>query len=246
MTYFSPTDYGMDTGPSAAAIVDLLLQWIKPASVIDVGCGTGVFLEEFKKRGVGTVLGLDGEATGLVFGPGESEFMVADLTQPLELDRGFDLALCLEVVEHLPESSANLLVNTLTDLAPLVLFSSAHPGQGGQGHINERWPVYWQRRFSQHGFVALDIVRGPLCDNPVVLDCYRRNAMLYVEFSRCASILADADESGVADAFVLTHMTGVTTELEHQSWRILILTLLRKLRRRFRRSVHRLTPTIGR
>ena len=68
------------------------------------------------------------------------------------VDRGFDLAQCLEVAEHLTESSADLLVKTLTDLAPLALFSAAHPGQGGQGHLNERWPVYWQRRFSQHGF----------------------------------------------------------------------------------------------
>lgn len=151
-TYFDHADYGMNTGPSAVAIVDLLLQWLSPISVVDAGCGTGMFHKEFKKRGADTILGLDGASTSSVFGPGKSNFQVVDLTEPLELDRGFDLALCLEVAEHLPESSADLLVKTLTDLAPLALFSAAHPGQGGQGHLNERWPVYWQRRFSQHGF----------------------------------------------------------------------------------------------
>jgi SAM-dependent methyltransferase len=173
MTWFGAADYGMDTGPSAVAIVDLVLQYLCPTSVVDVGCGTGVFLEEFEKRGTDTILGLDGPATKTVFRPDGSNFLAADLTARVELDRRFDLALCLEVAEHLPAGSADLLVRTLTDLAPVVLFSAAHPAQGGQGHINERWPVYWQRRFSQHNYVLLDILRGPLSDQPRVLDCYR-------------------------------------------------------------------------
>ena len=124
-TYFDHADYGMNTGPSAVAIVDLLLQWLSPISVVDAGCGTGMFHKEFKKRGADTILGLDGASTSSVFRPGKSNFQVVDLTEPLELDRGFDLALCLEVAEHLPESSADLLVKTLTDLAPLALFSAA-------------------------------------------------------------------------------------------------------------------------
>jgi len=58
MTWFGAADYGMDTGPSAVAIVDLVLQYLCPTSVVDVGCGTGVFLEEFEKRGTDTILGL--------------------------------------------------------------------------------------------------------------------------------------------------------------------------------------------
>ena len=48
-TYFDHADYGMNTGPSAVAIVDLLLQWLSPISVVDAGCGTGMFHKEFKK-----------------------------------------------------------------------------------------------------------------------------------------------------------------------------------------------------
>ena len=67
MTQFDQDDYGWDTGSSAVAIVDLVLQYLKPTSVIDVGCGTGVFLEEFEKRGVDIILGVDGPATRAVF-----------------------------------------------------------------------------------------------------------------------------------------------------------------------------------
>lgn len=234
-TQFGVTDYGMDTGPSAVAIVDVVLRYLSPTSVVDVGCGTGLFLEEFEQRGVDTILGLDGPATKAVFRPDGSNFHAVDLTGPVELNRRFDLALCLEVAEHLPVESADCLVKTLTDLAPLVLFSAAHPDQGGQGHVNERWPVYWYRRFAQHGYVALDILRGPLSDDPRLLDCYRRNLVLLVESSHASEILERAEEHNVPDAFVLSHLDGVTVDLMHQPYGILIRTLVGKLGRRVRR-----------
>lgn len=240
-TRFGRDDYAMDTGPSALAIVDLILQYISPMSVVDVGCGTGRFLEEFKKRGVDTILGLDGPATKAVFEPDESCFLAVDLNQPTKLNRHFDLALCLEVVEHLPAESADQVVRQLTSLAPFVLFSAAHPGQGGQGHVNERWPVYWHQRFSQHDYVALDILRGPLCDHRLVLDCYRKNLVLYTELSRRTELLKRAEELATPDAFVLAHDEGITTDLQHQPWRVLIRALGGKLNRRTRHAAMKLT-----
>ncbi len=219
-------------------------KYISPTSVVDVGCGTGVFLQEFQNRGVVSILGLDGPRTRTVFDADKSNFFAVDLTKSLELDQVFDLAHCLEMADHLPEISASLLVKTLTDLAPFVLFSAAHPGQGGHGHINERWPAYWQRRFSQHRFVALEILRGPLSGHPRVLDCCRWNLVLYAESSHCTSILKRAKSLGVADTFILIHEAGVTTELEHQPWRILIQTLklMLKFGRRTRRALRRWVP----
>ena len=231
-SWFGAADYGMDTGPSAVAIVDLALKFILPTSVVDVGCGTGVFLKEFETRGVDTILGLDGPAAAAVFRPEVSKFKSVDLTEPVNLSRRFELAMCLEVAEHLPAESADILVETLTNLAPVVMFSAAHPGQGGQDHVTERWPAYWYRRFAQHGYGVLDILRGPLSDDPGVLDCYRRNIVFYVESSRSLAILVRAEESDVPDAFVLAHQDGITTDLLHQPWRVLVRTLVRKLRRR--------------
>ena len=233
-TWFGANDYGMDTGPSAVAIVDLACKLILPTSVVDVGCGKGRFLEEFEGRGVLSILGLDGPPVAEAFGPDRSKFLVVDLTKPVVLDRRFDLALCLEVAEHLPPESADLLVKTLTDMAPVVIFSAAHPHQGGQGHINEQWPTYWYRRFARHGYVALDLLRGPLSDIPEVLDCYRRNLVFYVKSSRVAEILARADDLDVPDAYVLAHQRGITVDLLHQPWRVLVGTLARKLTKRLR------------
>jgi len=234
MTWFGAADYWMETSPSAVAIVDLVLRYLCPTSVVDAGCGTGAFLKEFEKRGVDTILGLDGPATEAVFRPDGSNFRAVDLTAPIALNQHFDLALCLEVAEHLPAESADCLVKTLTDFAPVVMFSAAHPAQGGLGHINERWPVYWQRRFSQHNYILLDILRGPLSDQPLVLDCYRWNIVFYVESSLCTAILERAEEFDVPDAFVQAEH-DVTTHLQRQPWRDLVRTLVRKLSRQVRR-----------
>src|SRR5579862_3100091 len=65
------------------------------------------------------------------------------LDRPFNLGRSFDLAMSFEVAEHLPPDAAKGFVDSLTRLAPLVLFSAAIPFQGGVGHINEQWPEYW-------------------------------------------------------------------------------------------------------
>ena len=64
------------------------------------------------------------------------EFRAADLSQPIDLGRRFDVVQSLEVAEHLPSSRASEFIGTLTSHDPLVMFSAAVPGQGGEHHIN--------------------------------------------------------------------------------------------------------------
>ncbi len=51
----------------------------------------------------------------------------------------FDLATSLEVTGRLPESSADTIVNLITSLAPVVFFSAAISGQGGNDPVNGQW-----------------------------------------------------------------------------------------------------------
>lgn len=57
----------------------------------------------------------------------ESIFYAHDLTKPLHLNRRFDLALSLEVAEHLPKKSAEIFVDTLCKLSDTIIFSAAIP-----------------------------------------------------------------------------------------------------------------------
>jgi SAM-dependent methyltransferase len=165
---------------AAQAVVPFVQQLLQPASVLDVGCGSGAWLAVWREAGVRDVHGVDGAyvnpATLLI--PAE-HFTAHDLTQPLQLERQFDLVMSLEVAEHLPVAHAARFVQMLTARGPVVLFSAAIPRQGGVEHLNEQWPAYWAELFAQAGFVALDCLRRRFWHDPAVEWFYAQNMVLY-------------------------------------------------------------------
>src|SRR5438067_13185059 len=98
---------------SARRIVPLVIELVRPRSVVDICCGTGGWLSVLIDHGVDDVVGVDGayvDPARLLI-PTE-RFIAHDLEKPLELSRRFELALSLEVAEHLPASSASVLVKS--------------------------------------------------------------------------------------------------------------------------------------
>jgi hypothetical protein len=105
----------------------------------------------------------------------------------------------LEAGEHLPPAQAPELVGALTEAAPLVLFSAAVPGQGGDGHINEQPPSYWANLFFQRGYVCFADLRRRLWRADSVEVWYRQNMFCYVrgdDLDRWAGVLRDRIEPG--------------------------------------------------
>ena len=154
-------------------------------SVVDVGCGLATWLKVFKSKGVSSLLGVESEETISSYLPsGEIEIIGRDLNSFFECNSKFDLAICLEVAEHLNPSAADDLVRTLTTLSDCILFSAAIPNQGGQNHINEQGPDYWKKKFQKHGYIMLDPFRKLLWKNEKVHYCYRQNCALLVRQDR--------------------------------------------------------------
>lgn len=143
---------------SAQTVVPEIMRILTPASVVDIGCGTGVWLAEFDRLGCPRVRGYDGHDGSRLDIPSD-RYVQTDLTTKAVIDGRYHLALCLEVAEHLPVERAGWLVNTLCTVAPAVLFSAAVPGQGGQGHVNEQWPEYWAPKFNQLGYLVSGALR---------------------------------------------------------------------------------------
>jgi len=138
------------TRPSAEAVAKLIQNRFHPASVIDIGCGSGIYLKAFAKFGI-TGFGVDGAAAA-VDRLNKIPGLCHDLHHPLQLHREFDLAICWETAEHLLPEGAGPLVTTLASLSHTILFGAAQPGQGGDGHWNEQPISYWLLLFRQHGF----------------------------------------------------------------------------------------------
>ncbi|UCH88192.1 MAG: class I SAM-dependent methyltransferase [Thermoplasmata archaeon] len=169
---------------SAGEIVPLVLELVRPKRVVDVGCGLGTWLSVFRKNGIEDILGIDGEWVDpkMLLIP-EDKFRRANLKEPLKLDRTFDLVVSLEVAEHLPEEHAETFVSSLTGLGPVILFSAAIPFQGGQNHVNEQWPEYWQKLFKRQNFVIVDCLRKLIWNNEKVEYWYAQNIFIYVKKS---------------------------------------------------------------
>ncbi len=178
-------DYISDGARSSAeTVVGVLAPLLgTSASVLDVGCGQGIWAARFaKETSVSEVIGVDGAYVdrGKLAMPAES-FVSHDLTTPLDLGRSFTLALSLEVGEHLPSEATPVLVDTLADHADIVAFSAAVPGQGGEHHVNERPLDDWRAEFARRGYAAFDYVRPFLAGRTDVEPWYRYNILLYVK-----------------------------------------------------------------
>lgn len=176
---------------SARAIVPHLVELLHPASVVDVGCGTGAWLAAFVEQGITDVLGIDGEHVdrSLLRVPPD-RVRIQQLSHGVTSERTFDLALSLEVAEHLPEAAASAFVDGLVRLAPAIAFSAAIPFQTGTHHVNEQWPDYWASKFDARGYAVVDYVRPRVWSNPLVEVWYAQNMLLFVREDAVAASAA--------------------------------------------------------
>lgn len=124
----------------------------EPNSVIDFGCAIGAHLEPFYENGV-TIRGVEGNKAAFEHALVPTKFLDRhDLREPYTTKERFDLALCFEVAEHLPERFADTLVKTLTSAGETVVMTAAPPGQGGTHHVNEQQRNYWIDKFAEYDF----------------------------------------------------------------------------------------------
>ena len=166
---------------SAIEIVPLILELLKPSSVVDIGCGSGEWLSVFNRYGVEDILGVDGnyvDRNSLAIS--SDKFLALDLTQPFTINRKFDLVVSLEVAEHLPIESAEIFIDSLTKLGSVILFSAAIPFQGGTHHVNEQWQEYWIELFSNKNYQVIDCIRPGVWQNENVEYWYAQNTFMFV------------------------------------------------------------------
>ena len=97
-----------------------------------------------------------------------------------EIDEKFDLALSLEVAEHLQPSSSKLFIKSITSSSDLIMFGAAFLAQPGTNHINTRLHSFWAHIFSEYSFKVYDIFRPEFCGNNKIMPWYQQNTFLYV------------------------------------------------------------------
>lgn len=166
---------------SARIYLTHLWTCLQPDSVLDVGCGRGAWLRACRELGSNRLFGLDGPWNNPSLMIDNSiEFRSIDLNQPFTLETKVDLAMSLEVAEHLVPSSSSNFVDCLADASDAILFSAAYPGQGGNNHINERPHTYWAELFAKRGCAPFDLFRPVFWGDQRVPFWYRQNVFLYL------------------------------------------------------------------
>jgi len=126
-------------------------------SVVDLGCSIGTFLEPFFENGkkvqgyeycyeesVNGIKQIDGLIDNVKFG---------DVTKEIDDNTKYDCSVSIEVAEHIPTEYSESLVKNLIKLSKgTIIFTAAHPGQGGTGHINCQKKEFWIRLFEKNGY----------------------------------------------------------------------------------------------
>lgn len=178
-------NYIAGSAASADAVAAELMARLAPRSVIDVGCGAGVWLDAFRRHGAQSVLGVDGPWAPAKDSLPQGRFVSLDFERAdpaliaAEPAERADLVISLEFLEHVRADRADLLVDFLCARGDALLVSAAIPLQGGQHHVNEQWPEYWIDRFRARGFVPFDVLRHALWNDDRIAPWYRQNMLLF-------------------------------------------------------------------
>ncbi len=145
-----------DRQRSYKVITKYILKDVKPdiKSVVDYGCGAGWILYYFKKYGIEDLVGIDPnkELLTVLDKSLEENIRFMDLTKRIYLGREFDLAINIEVMEHINGGYEDISIENITRHSNLLIFSAATPGQGGWGHVNERPFEFWEGKLNGVGF----------------------------------------------------------------------------------------------
>jgi SAM-dependent methyltransferase len=173
---------------SAQIVAEVLTGTIEPISVVDIGSGQGVWLRTIAAAfpTAKKVIALDLQSHESPFfeelqnSSKNFQFIEVDFENFSKLPgEKFDIAICLEVLEHLTPDTAVEVAKEIGRKCSYLIFSAAILGQGGTGHINERKFNYWMMLMREQGFVALDVFRPALREAHGIPSYYKQNMMLF-------------------------------------------------------------------
>lgn len=167
---------------SALILLNYLKDFLKINSIIDFGCGMGTWGKAAKDIGITNYIGVDQHYYNDKYMVIEkNSYIQHDLRNKFFVQRSFDLAISVEVAEHIDSVYENTFIENICNSSDIILFSAALPEQGGTGHINERPCSYWNSKFDALGYVLIDCIRPFFWNNKNIEIWYRNNCTLYIK-----------------------------------------------------------------
>jgi len=177
VSYFNYAEIETEEKPFA----DRLAAWVKenigPVHCLDIGCGPGTYVRSLRNIGL--------EAIGIDID--ERVYSIPHLYQRSMFDNKAtaELVLCLEVAEHIDEELSADVARSVCDSVRkpgILIWSAAHPGQGGVGHINCQPKEFWQELLEANGLVRnheLETEMIEYLSNGYHMGWFIQNAMIF-------------------------------------------------------------------
>ena len=133
-----------------------IVKYFKPKYVLDVGCGSGQWLDEYRKHNIITK-GIEGSINAHPVMSDETKEVVIqwDLRDTIqEEDYNIDFVQSFEVAEHIEEEYADIfLYNIIKNDPYIVLLTAAPPDQHGFQHVNCQEKEYWIAKMKNMGYL---------------------------------------------------------------------------------------------
>ena len=170
--FFGWEDNGRQQQIMAQYFVPKIVKLFKPKYVLDVGCGSGQWLDEYReytyeKKNI-VAKGIEGSTNAFIYMSEETKENVLELDlrdKIEEEDYNIDFVQSFEVAEHIEEEYADIFLhNLIKDDPDTVLLTAAPPGQGGFKHVNLQDRYYWMKKMKDNGYLfnqdLLNEIRG--------------------------------------------------------------------------------------
>ncbi|KAI2506173.1 hypothetical protein MHU86_8308 [Fragilaria crotonensis] len=131
-------------------------------SVMDFGGGVGVYLTGFRNKGVSTLVTVEPVPLGSCLFAGMVQDSTDWINTPLSQlpSNKFDLVMTIEAAEHIPVNFHQHLIQALAQAtSKWLLFSAAHPGQAGEGHVGPsmKTKAQWIREIESWTSLKVDM-----------------------------------------------------------------------------------------
>lgn len=147
-------DINLDEGKQLAEwFIPLNIKLFNFKSIADIGCGTGHYLKSCLDNGITDIMGVEGSESAFSKLQIDKKYVIKhDLRKPFIFNKKSDLALSIEVAEHIDKKYSDIYVKTLCDASDTIVMTAAPPGQGGTAHVNEQTCEWWAKKFEMNNY----------------------------------------------------------------------------------------------
>lgn len=162
-------------------IIEEILKHFHPKKVIDLWCWLGAFVKTFQDHWIDAywVNWPRVEKDKLVMN--EDRLIIKNLEEFCDFKKWYDMAITIEVAEHIDAKYADNFIKTITSCADIIIFSAAIPWQWWFKHVNEQSPEYREEKFNKLWYRFYDVFRWKFWNNKDIAISHRQNMFLVMK-----------------------------------------------------------------